>query len=410
MKKFILFIFLAISFSAFSQGVKTAKNVTLDFSGFVRNDIFFDSRRNVDALDHLVELYPKRPVLDANGNDLNEVASTTFLGIFSRFGTRVSGLQIGEAKLSAYLEADFAGGTRSASLRLRHAYTKVDWSKTSLMIGNYWHPMFVTKVFPSTLNENTGMPFQAFNRSPQIKVTHSLSQNLSLIGAAIYQYQYVSRGPSGKTNQYQLDAVVPNLHAQLQFDNSTWVTGFGLDWKMIQPRTQTEGTEGVFRAAEQLGTVAMIAYLKYAKDKFMFKTNLLYGQNVHDYLLPGGYAVASTDPRTGAETYTPSNNIYNWVNFMYGGNWKVGFFAGWQKNLGFSENPVGTIYGIATDTDMIYRVAPSLRYIYKNFTFGVEASITTALYGDINRTDKGKVENTESVTNFRNMFSVIYAF
>ena len=132
-------------------------------------------------------------------------------------------------------------------------------------------------------------------------------------------------------------------------------------------------------------------------------------------ILPSGYAIASYDNATGAETYTPFNHLYNWVNFTYGGAWKVGLFAGHMKNLGTSENPVDNVYGditygFATNIDMIYRVSPQLIYNYQNFTFGVELSWTTAAYGENDFQDKAKVINTENVTNIRNMISVIYKF
>jgi hypothetical protein len=88
----------------------------------------------------------------------------------------------------------------------------------------------------------------------------------------------------------------------------------------------------------------------------------------------------------------------------------VGFFAGYLKNLGTTEKPVGPFYGMATDIGMIYKLSPQLIYNYKNFMFGWEMSWTTAAYGDIDYTDFGKIINTENVTNFRNMISVAYNF
>ena len=186
--------------------------------------------------------------------------------------------------------------------------------------------------------------------------------------------------------------------------------GAAIDWKSIQPRTSTEGTNGVFKTSEKLNTVAALAYLKYSSGKFVFKAKSMYGQNVCESLLPSGYAVASIDSETGAETYTPFNHVYNWVNFLYGDSWKVGLFAGYFKNLGTAENPVGPIYGFAYDADHMYRISPQLIYNYKNFMFGWELSLTTACYGENDYSDKGKVKNTDCVSNFRNMIAVAYKF
>ncbi|NQU86082.1 MAG: hypothetical protein HQ541_10005 [Mariniphaga sp.] len=410
MKKIVSILFIFISIAGYSQGFLTSKNIKVDLSGFVRNDFILDSRKNVDACDHLLELFPQRPVYDSNHEDINAQPSAHLLNIFTRFGTRFSGLEIGKAKVGAYVEVDFTGGSATNSLRFRHAYTQFTWEKTKILFGRTWHPTFIEKVYPSTLNENTGLPFQVFNRSPQIRLTYTPGENVDFIFGAVYQYKYANRGPSGKSYEYQRNAVIPNLHAQLQYYNNNWVMGVAVDWKTIQPRTSTTGTDGTFVTNEKLGTFAAIGYLKYSTDKFQFKAKSMYGQNVCESLLPSGYAVESINTSTGAETYTPMNHIYNWVNFTYGGAWKVGLFAGHLKNLGTSDAPIGPFYGFATDVDMMYKISPQLIYNYKNFMFGWEMSLTTAAYGDIDYSDKGKIINAENVTNFRNMISVAYKF
>lgn len=410
MKKLFVLLLVMSSLDTFAQGFITAKDVHVDFTGFVRNDFIIDSRRNIDACDHLLELFPMKPEYDENGEDINAQSSAKFLDIFTRFGTRFTGLEIGSAKVSAYVEVDFTGGTATNSLRFRHAYTQFEWTKTKLLFGRTWHPTFIEKVYPSTLNENTGVPFQVFNRSPQLRLTHSLTDNLDFIAGAVYQYKYTNTGPNGKSYQYQRDAMIPNLHAQLQYYNQSLVFGAAFDWKIIQPRTSTTGTSGTYVTKEKLSSMAALAYLKYTKDKFVFKAKTMYGQNVCESLLPGGYAVASLNGQTGFETYTPSNSVYSWVNLVYGVKWKTGIYIGYLKNLGFSENIAGPIYGFATDMDNGYRISPFLSYNYKNFTMGWEMSLTTVAYGDIDYNDKGKVKNAENVSNFRNMIAVIYNF
>lgn len=417
MQKLLIVLLVFASVSAGAQEFLTKRGMKMEISGFVRNDFIFDTRANVDACDHLLEIFPKAPEFDENGKDINAQPSAKFLNTFSRLGTRFAGLELLNAKVSAYIEVDFTGGTVTNSLRLRHAYTRFDWEQSSLLVGRTWHPTFIEQVYPGTLNENTGIPFQVFNRSPQVRFTHQLSENLDFIAAAVYQFRYSNTGPNGKSYEYQRNAVVPNLHAQLQYHDENWVLGAAFDWKMIQPRTSTSGTLGTFKASEKLSTVAGIIYAKFTKDKLQLKAKSMYGQNVCESLLPSGYAVATIDPLTGAETYTPFNHIYNWVNFSYGATWKFAVYAGYLKNLGTSENVVGDIWGFYPNTDQIYRIAPSLIYTYKNFMFGWEISVTTAAYGENDLTNKGKVINPddflgdlESVTNFRNMLSIAYNF
>jgi hypothetical protein len=410
MKLLMSMLFIFVLLNANSQDFVTAKNIKVELSGFVRNDFFIDSRKNVCACDHLLEFYPFRPVYDSNGEDINARPNAHLLNTFSRLGSRFSGLELGQANISAYMEVDFTGFNETNGIRLRHAYTRFAWPKTVLLFGRAWHPTFIEKVYPSVLNENTGLPFQVFNRSPQLRLTHRLTENIDFIAGAVYQFNYANSGPDGKTYRYQREAVIPNLHGQLQFFNENWVAGAAIDWKSIMPRTSTTGNEGIFKTTERLNTIALLAYVKYSTEMFELKAKSMYGQNVSESLLPGGYAVASFSPLTGAETYTPLNHIYNWINLTYGETWRFGLFAGYLKNLGTSENPVGPFYGMATDIDMIYKISPQLIYTIRNFVLGYELSMTTAAYGDIDNQDYGKIKNTENVTNFRNMVSVAYNF
>jgi hypothetical protein len=410
MKILFAFLFILLWLGSYAQGFLTVKGIQMDFTGFVRNDFIYDTHRNVDACDHLLDFFPTKAVYDENGEDINAVGTAQFLNTFSRIGTRLSGLEMGKTKVSAYIEFDFTGGAYTPTVRLRHAYTQFEWAKSKLLFGRAWHPTFIEKVYPSTLNENTGLPFQVFNRSPQLRFTHQLTSNLDMILAAVYQFDYSNTGPDGKTYHYQRDAIWPNLHAQLQFYNEHWVIGAAIDWKTIMPRTSTTGTSGTYKANEKLSTVAALAYLKYTKEKFEIKAKSMYGQNVCESLLPSGYAVASINETTGAETYTPFNHLYNWINLTYGKEWQFGFYAGYLKNLGTSENVVGEIYGFTPDADMMYKLSPQLIYNYKNFTFGAELSLTTVAYGTNDKADKAKVKNTEDVSNFRTLVTVAYKF
>ena len=81
---------------AFSQSILTEKKVNLSFSGFVKNDFIFDTRRNAEAVDGLYTLWPMKPQYDANGKDINAQPSARMFSISTRFGTRFSGLEIGQ--------------------------------------------------------------------------------------------------------------------------------------------------------------------------------------------------------------------------------------------------------------------------------------------------------------------------
>lgn len=413
----IWLMLLPAGYSLMAQTVPTERKMNLSFSGFVKNDFITDTRQNAEAVDGLYTLWPLKPEWDAEGKDINAQPSARMFNISTRFSARLSGWEMGNVRGSAYVEVDFTGGDAANSLRLRHAYTRFDWKKSSLLFGRTWHPTFIEKVFPGVMALNTGVPFQVFNRSPQLRFTHHLTTHLDLIAAAVYQINYISYGPDPVTGvsvaaaRYQRDALLPNLHMQLQYFNDHWVAGAGVDWKTLQPRRYTTGNDGMRHVTrEKLSTVAALAYVKFTQGRLEIKGKSMYGQNVAESLLPGGYAVASLDPTTGFETYTPTNHLFSFVNIIYGETWKAGFFAGYMKNLGTSENPVGPFYARGADVGECTRFSPLISWQQKNLMVSFEPEFTTVTYGTIDYNDKARISGGEAVTNYRNLLTLFYFF
>ena len=177
----------------------------IKFSGFIRNDVFFDSRQVTSARpanqgDLL--LYPANISNDINGNDVNAASSFNMLAITSRLTGTVTGPDAFGAKTSGILEAEFFGNANGNEnvFRLRHAFAKLDWATTQLAFGQYWHPLFVTDCYPGVVSFNTGMPFQPFARNPQIRLTQQLGGGMNLILAAVSQTEaFVSPGSSTRS-------------------------------------------------------------------------------------------------------------------------------------------------------------------------------------------------------------------
>ena len=88
----------------------------------------------------------------------------------SRLGVRVTGLTAGSAKLSGVLEADFFGGFPAVGigdnmgvLRLRLAHARLDWKKTSVVVGQDW--MIFAPANPTSL-ASAGIPLMAASGNP----------------------------------------------------------------------------------------------------------------------------------------------------------------------------------------------------------------------------------------------------
>ena len=167
----LLFTFLYIAGNA-----QEKSKFGIKFSGFVKNDFIFDSRQTVAAREGHFMLWPAAEKLDANGLDINAKPNLNFLAIQSRLTGKISGPDAFGAKTSGVLEGAFFGHSNPDvnGFRLRHAYGKLNWENTELLFGQTWHPMFIAGCFPGVVSFNTGAPFQAFARNPQVKITQSL--------------------------------------------------------------------------------------------------------------------------------------------------------------------------------------------------------------------------------------------
>ena len=71
------------------------KNFTYKFYGFVRGDLFYNSRANMAPIDGNFYLYPLDKSFDADGKDLNATPNGSFYTFTSRLGLDVTGPDIG---------------------------------------------------------------------------------------------------------------------------------------------------------------------------------------------------------------------------------------------------------------------------------------------------------------------------
>lgn len=382
-----------------------ASDFGIHFSGFVKTDVMFDSRQTVAAREGHYLLYPVEKKLDPDDEDINAAANLNILAVQTRLKGDITGPDAFGAKTSGRIEAAFFGTTESDvnGFRLRHAFMLLDWDKTDLMIGQFWHPMFVTSVFPGTVSFNTGAPFQPFSRNPQIRLTRQFGST-DLILAAIEQRDFASAGPQGTGSMYLRNAAIPNLHAQLQWKRQDMILGVGGDWKMLNPRLET--TTG-YKNSNRVTSLAAIGYAKMNLNNLVWKIEGVYGQNMTDHLMLGGYGVESVDQETGMETYIPTDMMSAWTDLSTGKTISMGLFAGVTKNLGASED-IMAFWGRGSNIDMIYRVSPRVMWNSGKTRLAAELEYTAAAYG-VTQSD-GTVDDAEFVGNLRLLLAAYYFF
>ena len=384
----------------------------IKFSGFVKTDIFYDTRQSVTSngiREGHFYLYPDNVLFDAEGNDINANPSFHILNIQSRLKGTISGPDAFGAKTSGVIEAEFFGTSESDinGFRLRHAFVKMDWTKTALLIGQSWHPMFPEESFPGTISFNTGAPFTPFSRNPQVRVTRKLG-NLSLSLTAYSQRDFASSGPDGGSNKYLRNSGIPGTNLQLRLpviDNI--IVWAGIDYKKLRPELSTSAN---FETKASIGSVSCFANLKIKTTPLSISLMGVYGQNASDLVMIGGYAVSQvTNNVTMEKTYTNLNTGNFWIDLSTNSKKYVfGLFSGFSKNLGASETITGSVYGRGNNIDHLFRISPRVTVTEGRLSFAFEVEHTTASYGTME--SSGKVTNTNNVSNLRILAGSIYKF
>ncbi len=410
----ILFVFaLALPIENNAQQSTIANPTEPEFgvklSGLVIMNYILDTRQTFAPREGYFMILPLGEKYGPDGQDINATPHFNSLAIQSRVLANITGPDFFNAKTSGLIETEFFGHSDSDinGLRLRHAYVKLDWKKSSLMMGQFWHPMFVTESFPGVYSFNTGAPFQPFSRNPQLRFTTKGS--IKFILAAITQRDFASRGPEGASSVYLRNAVLPNLHAQVQTTKGIITAGAGVDYKMLKPRIiDLKGN----KATTTINGLSFIGYLKLSKGAYTWKTTAVYGQNLADHLMMSGIAETTVDPEHGKYGYSAMNLGTVWSEISGSrGKLEWGLFGGFAKNFGIDEPLVGTYYAMSGNVDHAYRIAPRVGVKSGKLRLGIETEYTAARYGSLTAGMKEiDTSNTKTVANFRAMLMALYSF
>lgn len=427
---FTLLIFLPC-LSSFSQtNNNQASTYGIKFEGFVREDAVFDSRQVEQLREGMFLYYPLNQKIDANGNDINARSSFNLFAIGARLSGKITGPDAFGAKTSGLLEGEFFGASNANinTFRLRHAFVKLNWSKTELLVGQTWHSLFTEECIPGTLNFNTGTPFQPFNRAPQIRIKRSLTPRVKITLAALTQRDFTSTGPAGAGFQYLANSSMPEITLGISYQrpktDSTALIGFGVlgEFKQLLPRLVTDSN---VRSTQKIASMAAAAYFQFENKRFGVKIKATYGQNLYDQLMLGGYAIKydSTIAKDGDWAYTNIVSGAAWIDaFVKFGKTNVGIFGGYTKNFGSFNNvsnwnSSSSYYSRGSDIDYVYRVSPRISYTVGSLKIGAEFDYTVAAYGNT-RNSLGEIEQPTStntakiseVANYRVLGMIQYNF
>ncbi|MDA3818152.1 MAG: hypothetical protein PF486_12295 [Prolixibacteraceae bacterium] len=263
----------------------------------------------------------------------------------------------------------------------------------------------------------TGAPFKPFNRSPQLYFDYKLGKT-TLSATALYENQYTSKGFYGTTNSNSAtlpkrNAGIPEMVISATYRGDNITLGAAGQHNTIQPIDKTNANDKTYITNEMNNSMSAMAYAQYKTDKFKLLVKSIYGQNLANLTMLGGYGVKSVDENTGAYTYTNYNHLMTYINGVYGKKHQIGFFAGITKNLGTSD-PLADIKktaGLLTNIQNLTRLSAHYALNVKNFRFVAEYENTTANYGsgDMNQAD-GLFNSTKKASNNRLNLVMMYMF
>lgn len=405
MKHFFLFFLSLTTLVLAVNAQETKPAIDFKFYGYVRYEGYYDTRSSIASRLDNVYLFPKAESLDISGNDLNAKGKLTMFGYQTRLGVKVNGPEILGAKTSANIEGDFMGIGESTTghIRLRQAWMKMDWENSSLLLGQYWHPIFVPQIYPTVEATGAAVPFYPLNRSPQIRFTYNITKSLTFSAAILGHTEYTSVGVNANP---QAEAGIPEFTGQFFYNKGIVTLSATVAHRTVQPNKNTTNDSSLDK------TISSVNYSCGAKinaKDFIAKAGLLYGGNLSSLKMIGGYAVSDVN-----NNYTNINTLSTWVEVeKYVGNFHFGLFGGYAKNTG-SEDPImGSIYHYAGSEgkyiDYTYRISPRVCYTIKNIKFSFEPMYTVASWGDL-KPGYTKVLNGKEVSNTRLLIAAQYNF
>ena len=158
----------ALVVSLLPMSANAQKNVSIDWYGFVAAQSWINTHESVAGAEGFLYLYPTDRVENvADQHDERAIPQGSWFGTMARLGFVLKGPEIFGAASRAKAELEFSGHSSPGSVLYRHAFIALDWENSTLTLGQTWHPM--NDLFPSSVGIAIGSPFNALNRSPQLR-------------------------------------------------------------------------------------------------------------------------------------------------------------------------------------------------------------------------------------------------
>ena len=308
-----------------------------------------------------------------NGNASASVRQT-------RLGLKLEGAKVGDARLSAILEADFFGGFPSVAIgenfgvvRLRLANARLDWEKNSVVAGQDW--MVFAPVNPTSLAA-AAIPQMAaagnnWARLPQVKIERKLNKSFTWAGAVLAPQTgdfstnaaFFLQPTSGASSR------VPFFQSRIAFADTNWFESgkagsIGLSAHYGRSKVFTGATGNVENDIESVGFA--LDWNFPLAERLNLSGEGFFGRNL------GGFQAGVF------QSYNSDFAYRNGTILIPGGVRSIGTRGGWLQ-LGFTpdilQNRLSLYGSIGIDDprneDLITRTPRDFRS--QNFAFALDA-------------------------------------
>lgn len=393
--KILLTVILFVSsVNLFAQDTKP-ENPTAKLYGYINWESIFDSHASITSRDGELYLYPDKPTDDSKNAQLE------MLSLQTRVGVKIDGGNVLGAKLSGVIETDFFATAEeySRQIRMRHAFMKLKWEKSALLMGHYWHPMFGPDVFPKVIQFGAAVIYNPLNRAPQIRYEYQPIEKLKISAIALEHGYHASKGPK----YAHRNSAVPDMQLQVTYGSkNNFLTGITAGYLMIEPRDST-ANQSINQTTANSYNLQWFGMAKTGPLTINAKAS--YGTNMSQFVMLGGYARNAADSlATGDFSYTNYKILAVYADFGYkiSENLGAGLFAGYTENMGTEDKLIpGTIQARGASIMNIYRVAPRLTYTSGRLRLALEYAYNAAAYGEGDPDEYGVYDKTKEAINHR---------
>jgi hypothetical protein len=253
----------------------------------------------------------------------------------TRFGVKIEGGKVGNAKVTGIVEADFFGGSPAIPIgenfgvvRIRLANAKVDWKDTSVTVGQDWMPFAPQN--PVSIADAAIPQFAAsgnnWARLPQAKVEQRFNQGKVIWQGAVLAPQTGDSNPTANFLQQPNSGALsklPFFQTRLSLNDKNWLStkkngsigvsahfgrsrvnsyGVALDWNFPLHKRISWSGEAFF--GSNLGGFQGGVFQNYNTDFAIRQNNVLVASGVKGIETSGGWTQIGVTPKIAGDKLT----------------------------------------------------------------------------------------------------------